>query len=91
MRMDTISRDVRDLPQAERSALERLVGHQLRDTQRVIVHVINVYPQTGQAARPEDSQAVPTWWNVYEGLSDEEIGRLDEAVRQRADLTRTFA
>jgi hypothetical protein len=33
---------------------------------------------------------VPAWWNIYEGLSDDEIERLDKAVRQRANLTRVF-
>jgi hypothetical protein len=38
----------------------------------------------------EANEHVPEWWNVYEGLSDEEIDRLDEAIRERADLTRHF-
>ncbi len=39
--------------------------------------------------RTEDADDhVPEWWNVYEGLSDEEIDRLDKAIRERADLTR---
>ena len=36
------------------------------------------------------SEEVPEWWKVYEGLSDEEIDRLDQAIRQRANLTRVF-
>jgi hypothetical protein len=91
MRMDTITRDVRDLSQAERSALERIIGHELRETQRVIVKVIDVDSQVPSEYRPQDASGVPPWWKVYEGLSDEEVDRLDEAVRQRADLTRTFA
>ncbi|HEV3005362.1 MAG TPA: hypothetical protein VGX78_12930 [Pirellulales bacterium] len=33
---------------------------------------------------------VPNWWRIYEGLSDEEVEKLDQAIRQRADLTRHF-
>lgn len=33
---------------------------------------------------------VPKWWNIYEGLSKEEIDRLDQAIRPRANLTRHF-
>lgn len=88
--MDTIRRDVRDLPQAERSALERLVGHELRETQRVIVQIIDGHAHQVSESHAEDSAGLPAWWNVYEGLSDEEVDRLDAAVRQRADLTRTF-
>jgi hypothetical protein len=89
--MDPVSRDVRDLSPADRSALEHLVGHRLSETQRIIVQVINVYPHAPDEVKPENSGAVPSWWHVYEGLSDEEVNRLDEAVRQRADLTRTSA
>jgi hypothetical protein len=89
--MDTVSRDVRDLPEAERSALERLIGHELRDAQRVIVQVIDASDPVPDETRGDAAAGVPAWWKVYEGLSDEEVDRLDEAVRLRADLTRTFA
>lgn len=36
------------------------------------------------------AESVPAWWNIYEGLSDEEVDHLDASVRQRADLTRVF-
>ena len=35
------------------------------------------------------SDEVPAWSKIYEGLGDEEIDRLDAAIRQRADLTRS--
>lgn len=88
--MDTVSRDVSDLPQAERAALEHIVGHRLLETQRVIVQVIDVYPQRSDT-QAENTGSVPSWWKVYEGLSDEEVDRVDAAVGQRADMTRTFA
>lgn len=88
--METIIRDVRDLNQTERSALERVVGQQLMDTQRVIVKVVNLdvasAPETPQGEIP----GVPDWWRVYEGLSDEEVDRLDATIRERANLTRSF-
>jgi hypothetical protein len=86
--MDTVTRDVRDLPPADRSALERLIGHELRETQRVIVQVTDVQTHASGTARPEDAATVPSWWRVYEGLSDQEVDPLDASVRQRADLTR---
>jgi hypothetical protein len=36
------------------------------------------------------SQELPAWWNIYEGLSDDEVDRLDQAIRPRANLTRVF-
>ena len=88
--MDTITRDVRDLPEPERSSLERLIGHQLRDTQRIILQVINVTPPN-LTVGAQDSADVPSWWRIYDGLSETEADQLDEAVGQRANLTRTFA
>jgi hypothetical protein len=40
--------------------------------------------------KTETDDGLPEWWNVYEGLSDAEIDRLDQAIRQRAELTRHF-
>jgi len=84
--MDPITRDVRDLPEGERY----LIGHDLQEKQRIIVHVIKVYTHESDETRPEGSAGEPPCWKVYEGLSDEEVDRLDEAVRLRASFTRTF-
>jgi hypothetical protein len=86
MVVETLVRDVRDLSQDDRVALERLVGRQLHDTQRVIVEVVDV---PSPSTEP-DSGEVPSWWDVYEGLSEEEVDRLDTAIRQRANMTRIF-
>jgi hypothetical protein len=85
--METIIRNVRDLPKPDRSALERVVGHELCESQQVIVNVINLDASETPRTDP-DAADVPVWWNIYEGLSDEEINRLDEAIRPRANLTR---
>lgn len=89
--MQTVVRNVRDLDQADRSALEHVVGHQLRETQQVIVKVVNIDLSAGTPdANRKEGAGVPDWWKVYEGCSDDEIDRLDQAIRQRADLTRVF-
>jgi hypothetical protein len=90
--VETVVRNIRDLDQADRSALERVVGHELRETQQVILNVVNLDPGTSAArscGRPFLAD-VPDSWRVYEGLSDAEIDELDEAIRQRADLSRDF-
>ncbi len=43
--------------------------------------------------RPEhdatDDYQLPEWCDVYDGLSDEEIERLERAISRRLDLTRS--
>ncbi|HQU43028.1 MAG: hypothetical protein B7Z73_19300 [Planctomycetia bacterium 21-64-5] len=52
--METVVRNIRDLDQADRSALERLVGHELRETQQVIVNVVDL---NADANAPESSSS----------------------------------
>ena len=90
--METVVKNVRDLDQTDRSALERVVGCQLRETQQVIVSVVNLDlgPTAQESADEKGADDVPDWWKIYEGLSDEGVEELDQAIRQRADLTRHF-
>jgi hypothetical protein len=89
--VETIVHNIRDLNAADRAALERMVGHLLKETQQVVVNVrdIEVEP-TASAQHGTTTGDVPDWWKIYEGLSDQEIDELDQAIRQRADLTRHF-
>jgi hypothetical protein len=89
--METVTRNVRDLPLIDRSALERVVGHQLRETQQVIVNVVNLDQSSDVSPASGAEAEVPEWWKIYEGLSDAEIDRLDQAIRKRANLTRDLA
>jgi hypothetical protein len=92
--MGKVIRDVSNLNNDDRQALERVVGKPLRDGAQLIIDVVETDvqpkpPMAGSAHGDSQSQ-IPEWWKVYEGLSDEEIDHLDEAIRKRADLTRTF-
>jgi len=88
--METITRSVADLTVPDRSAMERVVGHPLRETQRIVVNIIDpivpIPPPPGMLM-PE---GIPPEWNVYEGLSDEEIEVLTAAITKRCNLSRTF-
>lgn len=88
--MERVVKNVRDLDQSDRSALERVIGHQLRETQQVIVNVVNLDLATKDEAGNGAAANVPPWGNIYDGLGDEDIDRLDTAIRQRANLTRVF-
>ena len=87
--METITHYVRDIEPADRQVLESLVGQRLRDDQQVVINVVSPSPGPRQESLNNAGSAeVPSWWNVYEGLPDEEVERLDQAIRQRANLTR---
>ena len=87
--METVVRNVRDLPQNDRSALERVVGHQLRDSQQLVIQVMSVSLDE-PAQSPPVSGELPEWCNVYQGLSDREIDELDGTI-VRSDVSRDFS
>ncbi len=82
--METVVRNVRDLNQTDRAAVERGVGCQLRDTQQVSVNVVNLDlgPAAPESADQKGADDVPDWWKIYEGISDERVEELDSAIRQ---------
>jgi hypothetical protein len=89
--METVVHNIRDLDNTTRTAAEHLVGHVLLENQQLVIHVVNLgLPLDAEQPGQIPSGDVPPWWNIYAGLSDAEIEKLDEAIRQRADFTRVF-
>ena len=88
--MERITRNVRDIETAERRVLEHVIGRKLTENQQLVIGVVNLDLSHPDTPPPSSANEVPPWWNIYEGLSDDEIDRLDKAVRQRANLTRVF-
>ena len=91
--METITRNVKDIGSEDRRALEHVIGAPLAENQQIVINVVNLdisVPKQETVDIPTD-QEVPAWWKVYEGLSDDEVDRLDQAIRERANMTRTFA
>lgn len=89
--MESVVRNVRDIDQEDRSALERVVGQHLRDNQRLIIQVADLdlsSATTDRGIRPP--QSLDDWTSVYVGMSDEEIEALDAVVKTRANLTRNL-
>ena len=84
--MSTIVRNVRDIDASDRSALQHVVGMELREDQQLIIQVVEVARPNGEKQAADG--LLPAWCNVYEGLTDEEIDRIDAAVRHRCALTR---
>ncbi len=77
--METITRRVRDLEAIERSAVERLVGHGLRENQQLIIQVVNV-DLGGETPATGTPSGLPSWCNVYEGMSGEDISNVEQSI-----------
>ncbi|RPI89000.1 MAG: hypothetical protein EHM42_03780 [Planctomycetaceae bacterium] len=77
--METITRRVRDLEAIERCAVERLVGHGLRENQQLIIQVVS-----GELGDEEPStvspSGLPAWCNVYEGMTGDEIAEVEQSI-----------
>jgi hypothetical protein len=86
--MENVVHNIRDLNDQKRAAAEQLVGHELRENQQLMIQVSDAVANDARADDPHATEA--PWSNIYDGLSDERIEELDEAIRQRANLTRTF-
>jgi len=90
--MESIIRNVKDIDPAQRSLYESLLGQELHENQQLIIQVISL--DEGDASKKPDVQAgqqgqFPDWCNVYEGLSDDEIAKLETAILDRNQWTRS--
>ena len=86
--METFVHNVRDLNSTERSAVEQLVGHALRENQQLVIQVVSLEVGTKEPGLGVGEDQLPDWCNVYEGLTDDQIAELEKAISQRLDLTR---
>lgn len=76
--MEPVIRNVRDLDPTDRSALERVVGRQLAESQQLVIQVLSGAVEPPAVPTAEDQ--LPAWSDVYEGLSVAQIDELDEAI-----------
>jgi hypothetical protein len=89
--MESIIRNVRDIDSRDRQAIERVLGQQLKDNQKIIIQVVTVSDEPTVQEKPGNGTPVaklPDWCNVLAGLSDEQIAEFEEVVLQRSDLSR---
>jgi hypothetical protein len=88
--MDTITRNVKDIGNADRRALEHVIGRQLGDDQRLVIRVVNVEVSPATRSTTEDGRNdLPEWCSVYDGLSDDAVASLEKTILTRADLSRS--
>ena len=83
--MEKVIRNVAEIDTADRRAIEHMIGKHLAEHQQVIISVVNLDLVSPDASAVPESEGVPAWWNIYEGLSDEDVDRLDQAIRPRAN------
>ena len=76
--METVIRNVGDIPVGDRSVLERVVGHQLRESQQLVIQVVSMVVPPSHAATKGD--ALPDWCNVYAGMTDNEADDLHGSI-----------
>jgi hypothetical protein len=91
--MESIIRNVRDIPTDDRHALEHVIGHRLRENQQIIIQVMTPRDQDGGGVGPAQGAAggLPAWCNVYEGLSDKEIEEIEAVILDRDHWSRESA
>jgi hypothetical protein len=87
--METIVHNVRDLKSNERSAAEQLVGHSIRENQQIIIQVIEIELGSTPSGAVASDGKLPDWCNVYEGLTDDEIDRIEKSI-VRSHESRSF-
>ena len=78
--METVVRHIRDLDQTDRSALERVVGHALGESQELVIQVTGDPKYQPANGEPVKAGRLPDWCNVYEGLTDQQIDELNETI-----------
>jgi hypothetical protein len=87
--VESIIRDVTALDETHRRALEDVLGRELRANQRLVINVLELEVSGGAGTAGErPGQSLDDWTQVYAGLSDDQIERIDEVANERARLTR---
>jgi hypothetical protein len=77
--MMTITRNVRDIDTVGRLALEHVLGAPLREDQQVVITI-----------QPASKAPLPSWLNLYEGMTDEEIADVETAILERDRTSRSL-
>jgi hypothetical protein len=87
--MNQVTRNVVDMAQEDRRALEHIVGYPLAAGQSVVIQIVPA-PSTPAIRSESSADESPTWWNICEGMTEEEIDQFDRAVNQRCKTSRNI-
>ena len=86
--MEPIIREVSALDDAQRHALEHMIGRPLRENQRLVIRVESA-EQPQAELLSIGAGHLPQWCDVYAGLADEEIADLEKSIVRASD-SRSF-
>lgn len=87
--MESIIRDVIALDDAQKRALEAVLGHELGANQRLVITVLEAEPTVPSPATSDrPTQSLSDWTAICAGLSEAQVEGLDAAVAERANFTR---
>ena len=89
--MESVIRNVRDIDSRERQALEHVLGQQLKENQKIIIQVVTVPSEESEGTEQAPDTQLPTWCNVFAGLTDDQVAEVEEVMLQRSDLSRPTA
>ncbi len=90
--MDTVIRNVDEIDAHDRQSLEHVLGLLLRENEQLVINIVDreISVETDSAptsSSPSGQPTLPSWCNVYEGLSDDDIAAVEQTILQRADLS----
>ena len=87
--MESIVRNVRDIDKDDRHAIEHVVGRTLNNDQRLVIQIITAEKVVAERHPVVSPPSIlPSWCNVYDGLSEEEIAGIENIALNRANLAR---
>ena len=76
--MESVIRHVRDIAPLDRETLEHFRGEKLRENQQVKIQVLTI---DDSAPLASSRAALPSWRQVFDGLTDNEIADVEASVR----------
>ena len=83
--MESAFRNVVDLSADERQMYESVLGHPLRDDQRVIVQLDDLGAGRTVVSSPNGVGELPDWCAIWADLSDDEVADLETAILERSE------
>ena len=80
--MESISRDISDLAENEKTVIETVLGHALRENQRVIIQVIDI--DLGEDSPPRTPSPTIDDFAIFSDLDSTAIVELEDSILSRS-------